>query len=95
MKPSQYAWCAIAVGVVAYNVTARDGDTLSECVDEWIERHRWLPRSAIAMVALHLANALPPQYDVVHRLFATARCLYPMRRRVADAIAPPGHELSQ
>jgi hypothetical protein len=75
--------------VLGHNITAEDGDTLSEWVDGWLEKHPLLTRAVISVVALHLANALPPRYDLVHLAFVRARCLYPLRRKVANAIAPP------
>lgn len=66
-------WLAIFAIVVGHNVTAEDGDTLSEWIDECLREHPWLTRSVIAAFALHLANAMTPRYDVIHVLFVLSR----------------------
>jgi hypothetical protein len=85
---------AIGAIVIGHTITAEDGDTLSECVDSWLDNHRWVTRGAIVVLALHLMNAVPGRVDVVHLLFTGARSLYPLRRCVAGAIAPPNETVT-
>jgi hypothetical protein len=79
MSRAKKAWLAIAVIVVGHNVSADDGDTLSEVVDGWIAAHPWLARSVIAVLALHLANAISNRVDPVHLVFVGVRA----RRRIS------------
>jgi hypothetical protein len=49
----------MAAGVLGYELICKDGQLLSECVDEWLVSKPILTRAAIAALALHLGNALP------------------------------------
>jgi hypothetical protein len=61
--------------VLGYEVACKDGQLLSECVDEWLVSRPILTRAAIAALALHLGNAVPKRYDVVSLAFpAIRRC---------------------
>lgn len=71
--PGKVAWLAIGAIVVGHNISAEDGDTLSEVVDEWIAAHPWLTRGIIAVFALHLANAISNRVDPVHLVFVGVR----------------------
>lgn len=82
--PGKRVWLVIAAIVIGHNLSARDGDTLSEAVDDWIAAHPVLTRAVIAVVALHLANAVSSRVDPVHLVFVGARS-FP-RRRIAVAI---------
>jgi hypothetical protein len=62
---ARQAWALIAAGVLGYEVVCKDGQLLSECVDEWLISKPILTRAAIAALALHLGNAIPERYDVV------------------------------
>jgi hypothetical protein len=62
---ARQAWTLLAAGVLSYEMTCKDGQLLSECVDEWLVSKPILTRAAIAAVALHLGNAVPKRYDVV------------------------------
>ena len=62
---ARQAWALIAAGVLGYEVVCKDGQLLSECVDEWLVSKPILTRTAIAALALHLGNAIPERYDVV------------------------------
>jgi hypothetical protein len=84
-RPSaKTCWAAIGVIVVGHNISADDADTLSEAVDEWIMLHPWLTRAIIAIVALHLANAVPTRIDPIHLVFVRVRA--PLRRRVTVVV---------
>lgn len=89
MTPAGYAWCGIGGFVLAYNLAAEDGETLSEGADRVLLRHPWLVRLCAYSVASHIVNAVPVRYDPIHWVFTAARAFYPLRRKVAEVIAPP------
>lgn len=86
MKPAEQAWLAIAAIVITHNVSASDGDTLSEAVDDWIVSHPVLTRTVIAVLALHLTNAISNRLDPVHLAFVRVRAV--SRRRVIVVVEP-------
>jgi hypothetical protein len=51
--------------VCALRFRARDGERLSNGVDEWPISKPVVTRAIVAALALYLANALPVRYDVV------------------------------
>jgi hypothetical protein len=55
---ARQAWAVLAAGVVGYEVACKDGQLLSEGVDEWLVSRPILTRAVIAALALHLGNAL-------------------------------------
>lgn len=69
-RPSTLAWGVLAAGVAAYDIASPPGETLSERVDDWLEKPmpRVLALGAIGVTAAHLANFLPERYDPFHRL---------------------------
>lgn len=75
MRPSEKAWLAIAGFVVGYNLLARDGEMLSEKADDWDANRPWLSKTIITLVAVHLANAVPPALDPIHWLFLVSRAV--------------------
>jgi hypothetical protein len=82
------AWALLAAGVLGYEVVCKDGELLSECVDQWLVSRPILTRAAIAALALHLGNAVPKRYDVVSLGFQAIRtssrcCLHPRSTRRA------------
>jgi hypothetical protein len=70
---ARQAWALLAAGVLGYEVVCKDGQLLSECVDEWLMSRPILTRAVIAALALHLGNALPARFDVVSLGFTTIR----------------------
>jgi len=70
---ARQAWALIAAGVLGYEVVCKDGQLLSQCVDEWLASKPILTRAAIAALALHLGNAVPERYDVVSLGFQAIR----------------------
>lgn len=69
MRPSERAWTAIGLGVIAYDVLAPPHETLSERVDDALEvspYKRAATLGAIALVAAHLGNVIPQRYDPFH-----------------------------
>jgi hypothetical protein len=70
---ARQAWALMAAGVLGYEVVCKDGQLLSQCVDEWLVSRPILTRTAIAALALHLGNAVPERYDVVSLGFQAIR----------------------
>lgn len=62
------AWGVLIGGITVYDVTCPRGQTLSEAADIAVERHPIATTALVGMVALHLVNAIPERYDVLHRL---------------------------
>ena len=62
----------MGVGVVGYDIACPAGETLSEGADRFIGRHPCLARALVAIVALHVANTIPPSCDPIHRAFLLA-----------------------
>ncbi|AEJ92215.1 hypothetical protein OPTIMUS_159 [Mycobacterium phage Optimus] len=66
-------WLQIIADIVEYELCADQGQLLSEEADRWIERSPVLARGIIlgvgAALTLHLANAIPPKWDVISKGF--------------------------
>ena len=60
---AKQAWGVLAAGVAAYEIACQEGELLSEGVDDWLAVRPILTRTVIAVVALHLGNAIPPRLD--------------------------------
>jgi hypothetical protein len=84
MRPAHRALLCATAAVVAYNVSAPEGETISEGVDELLETHPLLTRIAIMTVAHHLANELLPHADPLGLGFVALRAL--RRRRVVVVV---------
>lgn len=74
-RRSDWAWLTLAIYVLAYDFTARDGETLSEACDRYLERRPTLTKVAIFLVAKHLTNDLDPRLDPLALLFGAAKTL--------------------
>ncbi len=61
-----YAWIAIGVGVLVYDLLAREDELLSEAADRYMGLHPWLWRAAVLATALHVTNAIPEYLDIFH-----------------------------
>jgi hypothetical protein len=70
---AKQAWAVLAAGVFSYEIYCKDGELLSEAVDHWLVSRPILTRTIIAAFALHLANALPVQFDCVSLGFNMVR----------------------
>lgn len=81
MSPAAKAWAVLAAWVIGWDLLSTEGQTLSEGVDRWIERNPATTRLAIAIVALHLGNALPAQADPLHLALVAARKVWRCTRR--------------
>jgi hypothetical protein len=80
---AKQAWGLLAAGVFSYEISCREGELLSECVDKWLVSKPMLTRIVIAALALHLANAVPARYDLVSLGFLLVRRLSRLRPEVA------------
>lgn len=74
-RSSTLAWATLVAGVTAYDYFCAPGDTMSERVDDWLEKPttRVLALGAIGITAAHLANVLPERVDPFHRLTSLKR----------------------
>lgn len=82
MKPSDRAWCVLGSGVVIYNLCSNDGETLSEGVDRYLEKSPHKTRLIVAILAVHLVNVVPKQYDPVHFLFVMLKLKRKVRQHM-------------
>lgn len=67
MRHGDYAWAAIAAGVLAYEAAAPKGELLSEACHRYRERHPILTNTVVCYLALHLLRAFPPKVDPLHQ----------------------------
>jgi hypothetical protein len=73
MRSADWAWIALGVYVVAYDVLASPEQTLSEGADRYMLTHPWTTRAVALAVAGHVCNLVKPEYDPIHLLFARVR----------------------
>ena len=92
---ARQAWALIAAGVLGYEVVCKDGQLLSECVDEWLVSKPILTRAAIAALALHLGNAIPQRYDVVSLGFSAIRKKFTVLAAPAEHTTRPFGSLTK
>lgn len=75
-------WLVLGAYVVAHNIRAagRGDEMLSEAVDRYLLRRPLLTTAAVAVVALHLLNRLPPTADPLGAAMGgLARVVGPLR----------------
>lgn len=68
MRTSDRAWIVLASAIVTYEVVAQPDELMSEAVDRYLDSRPWLTRLIVAVVAAHLLNLIPPQFDPLHRV---------------------------
>lgn len=73
MRPADRAWIALTTGVLAYDVLAPPGQTLSEGADRYMLNHPWKTRVVALAVAGHVCNLLPDRCDPLHLMFSGLR----------------------
>lgn len=73
MSPADQAWMALGCYVLAYDVLAVPGQTLSEGADRYMLKHPWITRAVALAVAGHVCNLVKPEYDPIHLLFTGLR----------------------
>ena len=67
---ASHAWSVIGLGVLAYELLAKDEQLLSSGVDRALERSpasRMATTAGIGITALHLLNMLPESVDPLHQ----------------------------
>ena len=69
-RPSTVAWGVLAGGVAAYDYFCPTGETMSERMDDWLDKpiSRAVAVGAVAVTSAHLLNYLPQRVDPFHRL---------------------------
>jgi hypothetical protein len=70
---AKQAWGVLAAGVLAYELVCKEGELLSEGVDDWVATKPILTRTVIAALALHLGNAVPSRFDPISLAFVGIR----------------------
>lgn len=75
MRPADWAWIALGLGVLAYDLAAPDGETLSEGADRYMQHHPWITRAVGVGLVCHVCNAVPSRFDAIHWAFVGARKL--------------------
>ena len=73
MRHGDTAWIALAVGIFTYEMTAPQGELLSEACDRYRRRHPIITNAVICYLALHLMRGLPARVDPLHRLARIGR----------------------
>lgn len=68
MRHGDWAWLALAVGVLAYEVAAPSGQLLSQRMDSYRGRHPIVTHTVIVYIALHLTRRWPQPLDPLHRM---------------------------
>ena len=71
MRYGTKAWIGLAAYLAVVEALAPKGETLSERVDLWIEKHpgKALWHAGVFIVGAHLLNLIPPKYDPIHQAF--------------------------
>lgn len=80
MHPSDKAWIVLGAGVLAWDISCSDGDTLSEACDRYMLRHPWLVRGLSFALAAHVCNLVKPSCDPIHWAFRLTRLVRPQPR---------------
>jgi hypothetical protein len=68
VRPSDWAWIALGVGVLSWDVACADGEMLSEASSRYAKAHPFLAYAVIGSVAAHLVNRIPKRFDPIHGL---------------------------
>lgn len=73
MRPADWAWTALATGVVIWDVVCEDDEMLSEASARYAKRHPVLAYVVIGSVAAHLVNRIPKWADPIHGIGVVLR----------------------
>ena len=79
MRASDRAWVVLGAAIVAYELAAKPEELMSEAVDRYLEARPWITRLGVTVIAAHLLNLIPPQYDPLHRLAVMTTCKINLR----------------
>lgn len=63
LRPGDAAWLALGIGVLTYDLMARDGEQFSDATDRYTLLHPWITRLVIAATVVHLTRSIPPYLD--------------------------------
>lgn len=73
MRHGDYAWAAIAAGVITYELFAPPGQLLSEAVDRYRRHHPYITNGMVCYIAAHLLRVVPARVDPLHQLATRVR----------------------
>lgn len=65
MRPSDRAWIALGVGVVAWDAACPRGEMLSEASARYAKTRPWLWKGLVVYVAGHLMHIWPERIDLL------------------------------
>lgn len=63
---SDVAWLVLVTSALGYNLSAPEGEHLSEAADRYRAHHCVVLRLLIFVTALHLTRTVPQRLDVYH-----------------------------
>lgn len=66
MRRSDKAWVGVGVSILTYQLTAPEGELMSEAMDRYLAARPWVTRTVVVAIALHLINSLPRRLDPLH-----------------------------
>ena len=68
MKPADWAWVGVGVGVLAYEAVAarKEWELLSEACDRYRAQHPWITVGLIGYLSAHLTRLIPKPLDPLH-----------------------------
>jgi hypothetical protein len=69
MQSRDRAWCALVGGFLVYDLFAREGQTLSEGFDHYIQARPRVTRIVTISLVAHLINLVPERYDPLSRTY--------------------------
>jgi len=75
LRAADYAWLALGVGIVVYELAAPDGELLSAGWDRYLTHSPVLARVLPLVLCLHVVNLLPRRVDPVAGLFVLVRLI--------------------
>lgn len=68
MKHGDWAWTALAIAVLAYELAAPRGELLTQAVDRYRRRRPMITHLVIVYLAAHLMRCWPQRLDPLHQL---------------------------
>jgi hypothetical protein len=68
MRHSNSAWLAVTAGVLWYELTAPQGELLSEAVDRYRTAHPVITTTVVVYLAGHLLRLWPRPVDPLHQV---------------------------
>lgn len=68
MKPSDCAWIALGMGILAWEALCPPGELLSQAADRYRTTRPVVTHAVVGYIALHLLRQWPRQADPLHWL---------------------------